>query len=547
MNPLFNEGTAPHSTSDRADEYPQFPESAGRLRIVILVLIALATLMVSALVWMQTWHIGIAGEWRWPYFLQPESGVAAVPALFLCALMAVTVAVFLRRGLSEKRSEIIAVSLCAALSLGIILETAQAVPATPYDAYNSIVASWAGGYYAEAVHVSDMGAYLKDYARMIPQLRVRDPYGTVRFRGHIADHPAGPVVFHWAVNRALDHWPAAARWFTPASADKLIADDSKVAPITPRQYAEQRYVWQRLSDGEFAGIWASALLFRLGYWLALIPVYLLVRDACSREAALLALALTALIPSLHLFSPYPDLLLPLFAVAAFYAWRRALRRGSVVWAALSGAIAVVGLLWSMSLLAAVALIGAYSLLVAWRGAVEGRGAPSRSGWLRATFGWAAGFLISSLLPTLLFGYDAWSVWRTCLAQHATFAGGSYWAWTLFNPVEFAVFAGLPTFLLLMVAAAVDFRRWWPERRRQALSSLPWALLVVLAALNFSGKNLGEVARLWMFLMPFAAAAGACALDSLDGKRGWIAAAVLALAAVQLMVFRLSLNVFGLET
>ena len=45
----------------------------------------------------------------------------------------------------------------------------------------------------------------------------------------------------------------------------------------------------------------------------------------------------------------------------------------------------------------------------------------------------------------------------------------------------------------------------------------------------------------------AAAAGACALASLDGKRGWIAAAVLALAAVQLMVFRLSLNVFGLET
>ena len=222
----------------------------------------------------------------------------------------------------------------------------------------------------------------------------------------------------------------------------------------------------------------------------------------------------------------------------------------MAWAALSGAIVVVGLLWSMSLLATVALIGAYSLLVAWRGAVEGRGGPGRSGWLRATFGWAAGFLISSLLPTLLFGYDVWSVWRTCLSQHATFAAHfprSYWAWTLFNPVEFAVFAGLPAFLLLMVAAAADFRRWWPERRRRALSSLPWALLVVLAALNFSGKNLGEVARLWMFLMPFAAAAGACALASLDGKRGWIAAAVLALAAVQLMVFRLSLNVFGLET
>jgi hypothetical protein len=407
-----------------------------------------------------------------------------------------------------------------ALALGIILETAQANPEAPYDVYNSIVAPWAGGYYVESVRVTDMGAYLKNYVGMISRLEVND-----KIRGHIADHPAGPVVFHWAVNRTLDSWPAAAHWVIPPGANKLSG----------------------LSDGEFAGIWASAFLFRLSYWLTLILIYLLVREMHSREAGLLALALSALIPSLHLFSPYPDLLLPLFTVAAFYAWHRALRRGSIAWAALSGAIVVVGLLWSMSLLATVALIGAYSLLVAWRGAVEGRGGPGRSGWLRPTFGWAAGFLISSLLPTLLFGYDVWSVWKTCLSQHATFAlhfPRSYWAWTLFNPVEFAVFTGLPAFLLLTVTAAVDFRRWWPERGRQALSSFPWALLAVLAALNFSGKNLGEVARLWMFLMPFAAAAGACALVVLDGRKGWFAALVLALAAVQLTVFRLSLNTFN---
>ncbi|MGD1002099.1 MAG: glycosyltransferase family 39 protein [Candidatus Brocadiia bacterium] len=546
VNPLFNDGTAAPSPSNRADECPPFPQSAGPLRIALLALVALSTLLVSALVWTQAWHIGIAREWQWLYFPRPESCAAGVPTLFLCALMAAVVAVFLRRGLSEKRSEVLAAGLCAALSLGIILETAQAVPTAPYDAYNSIVAPWAGGYYAEAVHVSDMGAYLKDYAGMIPRLRVDDP-----IRGHIADHPAGPVVFHWAVNRALDHWPAAARWFTPAGADEVINLGGRGGPATStwRRVAGQLARWN-LSDGQFAGIWASALLFRLGFWLALILVYLLVRDICSRETALLALALSALIPSLHLFSPYPDLLFPLFAVAALYSWRRALRRGSVAWAALSGAIVVAGLLWSMALLAAVALIGAYSLLAAWRGAVEGCGGPGRGGWLRAICGWAAGFLGCALLPALYFEYDVWSVWRTCLSQHATFAAlfpRSYWAWTLFNPVEFAIFAGLPAFLLLLATMAMDFRRWWPERRRRALSSLPWALLIVLAALNFSGRNLGEVARLWMFLMPFGAAAGACALVSLDGKRGWIAGAVLALAAVQLMVFRLSLNVFGLET
>ena len=41
MNPPFNEGTAPHSPSDRPDECPRFPEPAGPLRIAILVLIAI--------------------------------------------------------------------------------------------------------------------------------------------------------------------------------------------------------------------------------------------------------------------------------------------------------------------------------------------------------------------------------------------------------------------------------------------------------------------------------------------------------------------------
>jgi hypothetical protein len=344
----------------------------------------------------------------------------------------------------------------------------------------------------------------------------------------------------------MDRWPSVARRLTPADADDIAGYDREGRPISQRIIAES-LARQRLSEGQFAGIWASALLFRLGYWLALLLVYLSVREMHSREAGLLALALSALIPSLHLFSPYPDLLFPLFAVGAFYAWRRALCGGSATWAALSGGILVVGLLWSLSLVVALALLVAYTAFTAWQGAVSGEVQCRPRGWLRVTLGWAGGFAICSLLPTLLFGYDVYGVWRTCLSQHGSFAvlfPRPYWAWTLFNPVEFVTFTGVPISVLLGVAIVTDFRRWWPERRRRAPCALPWALLGVLAALNFSGKNLGEVARLWMFLMPFAAASGALMLAGLDCRRGWFAGLVLALAAVQLAVFRLSLDVFG---
>ena len=158
------------------------------------------------------------------------------------------------------------------------------------------------------------------------------------------------------------------------------------------------------------------------------------------------------------------------------------------------------------------------------------------------------FLISTLLPTLLFGYDVWAVWWNCLSQHADFAvlfPRSYVAWVLFNPVEFAVFTGVPVCLLMLLSAAKDARLWLRHPRDTALSILPWALLGVLAALNLSGKNLGEVARLWMFLMPFAAVSAAASLVELDGRRGWVAAGVLLLAGVQLVAFRMTLDGLGI--
>jgi hypothetical protein len=273
-------------------------------------------------------------------------------------------------------------------------------------------------------------------------------------------------------------------------------------------------------------------------------VYFIGREVVSREAGIVAVALTALIPSLHLFGPYPDQLFPLFAIGALYAWQRALRVGSAVWAAAAGVALVIGLLWSLSLLAAAAAIAGWSILTAWNAWRAGDG-PSRRAWLKSFSGLAAGILVASLLPMALLGYDTWQVWKICLSQHATFAvlfPRSYGSWTLFNPVEFAVFVGLPSFTLWAVAAGLDLDGW-RQRKRADIVSLPaWTLFGVLFALNLSGKNLGEVARLWMFLMPLAALAGAGVLAGLDRRSGWLAGLVLVLGTTQLIVFRLSLNV-----
>lgn len=507
-----------------------------RARAILLGVIAALTLLVVALVGLRWWEIGIPGDWQWQYYAQPTEWLFAMPPLFIAGVLVLAVVIVLRNDLRRIQHEAAAFLIVMGLSLAFILNLGGNGPKFEYEALDSIVATWSGGYYAEATtRAPELRPYLSRYNGYIRQLSVKDPV-----QGHIADHPAGPVVFHWTLNRALDAAPGLARAFTPRTIDSL-ADESRA--MTWRQYA-QNLARRSLTAGQIAGIWASAFIFRLGYWLALVPLYFLVRESCSREAGIVAVAFGALVPSLHLFGPYPDQLFPLFTMTALYAWHRALRRGSLAWGAVSGAVTVLGLLWSLSLLAAMAVLGFYTLFRVWHD-WRAPGEPGLRRWWRAIPGWVAGFLICSLLPVVLFGYDTFGVWKTCLTQHATFADQfqrSYASWTLFNPVEFAVFTGLPIFGLLVVTAVVDARRWWRDRRTTP-ALLPWVLIGVLAALDLSGKNLGEVARLWMFLMPLAAASAAGALVGLDRHRGWTAGIILALTAAQAVVFRLSLNVF----
>ena len=528
-------------------------ETRTRWQTAFLSFVVAATLAVCILVGGKYWKIGIAGEWQWEYYKASIAWLNAAPAILMSLVLGAVIIFWLRRRLSRPLHEVVALAVCLALALGIILDIGKSGPSGEYEAVPVTASPWIGGYFGEAVWVKDMGTYLDQYTERISGLEVNEPYG------HLADHPAGPVLFHWLVNRTMEALPSLARRFIPRDPE---------AYGRLRAMVESRpLVGRKLSDGEFAGIWAAAFLFRIGYWLALLPLYLITREMYSKEAGLLAVVLAALIPSLHLFGPYPDQLFPVIALAAFYTWMRAIKRRSIIWAAVSACLLSIGLFWSMAFLALIALLGMAALLMAWKelltldsGKVAAgaghAGTLSRSrwqafawcGWIRVCAGWTAAMAACALLPILFFGYDVIGVWRICLSQHANFAvlfPRSYVQWTLFNPLEFALFTGIPAFLLMLLAAVMDARRWRREWGGVAPAVLPWALLSVLVVLNFSGKNLGEVSRLWMFLMPFAAVSAGATLYDLDRGRGWVAACILLTTMIQLVVFRLSLDVMGI--
>jgi hypothetical protein len=174
----------------------------------------------------------------------------------------------------------------------------------------------------------------------------------------------------------------------------------------------------------------------------------------------------------------------------------------------------------------------------------------------------AGFVLPALASKVFLDYDVVEVWRTCFSKHAVFARyfpRTYWKWALFGPVELALFMGVPLACLTAwraarqgwkgLAPSLPAQRGLPDQRglpaqAEKFDVLLWSFIAVVIVLDVSGKSLGEVGRLWMFLMPLGAVASAAEVSEWPSPTSAFGV-LMALMSLQLFCFRILLNVFGI--
>jgi len=394
---------------------------------------------------------------------------------------------------------------------------------------------WVSGYFQAAR--DDVGddwtalrGFLADYPAYIQRLPMLDNMI------HVGQHPPGGVVFYWLQLRVLEGSPALTARLLRAGQALTVgdADALKLAGIQMEAY-------------ELAAVWSSYFALSLLCALTVAPVYALGRLMGGRAGAVAAVGLYITTPSMYLFSPHVDQLHLFLSASVCALWAYGLRHRSGWRCGLAGLGLGICLWVSLHFVALGAVCVLSALVWGWGCGTDVRTRVSVCFWPCL---WLSGGLTLVVAAQYIgFSHNVFHVWWICLSKHETFYDHfprTYWKWILVNILEFGLFLGVASVCLWVVSLARAIPRLLRRGRPSAGAAVSLAAALVLLLLNFSGKNLSEVARLWMFLMPVAAAAGGEALarrGRLDWW-GWVWVAV-ATQFVQVVAFRLRSDVFSI--
>ncbi|MFN7768133.1 MAG: hypothetical protein ACK5UC_13095 [Planctomycetaceae bacterium] len=442
-------------------------------------------------VWNTDLPLGIPGEWVWPRIESPEPFVwrLVIPALVgLIYLGFVWRAGEAAEAWSTSR---LAVNLAILVGLGFVwLGSLQQACPEGYDLGKSAWVLYypkSSGYFTEArAHQHDLPDYLAHYEEVVAE-------GDVLHQG---THPPGLILAFSALLRTVERWPALIlllRETEPASVSRSFDELQALS----RQSPAGGGAGAPLTPADRAVLWWALLLVQAGAALTVVPLYDLARRTTqSRTSAFLAAALWPVVPALAMFIPKSDALFPLWTCGLTWTALRAASsppRRACGWGLLTGMLFALGMLLSLAMLACGCCATLAAVVLRRQ---QGRPVLDPAS-LSALGGAVVGFGGTTALLGKSLGCSLPTIWWWNYRNHAGFYAQyprTWWKWLAEGPVELAWAAGLP---LAWGACAEAVHRV----RERSWSSPLAAFGFTWGVLWLTGKNRGEAARLWLFLIP----------------------------------------------
>ena len=494
-------------------------------RRVTAIALGLASAVAVGVLWGTDWPLGVPGQWTWeriPYGESNRFGSLLGAFQALLSVVAVVLAGWAGERLMPRprhgqlpRAGVPAVCLIGLIFTGFLSQ--QLLQQSLPPGYGIERSPWvlyypgSSGYYFEARRVTSMENFRERYLGVLT-----DP-SPHRRTLHLGTHPPGLFLFHLGVRESCRR--------IPVLRDTLLSWQ----PTSVRRAGTTILEGGRpIPPVDTAALWLAALMTQLAAVATAIPLYGLVRIDHPHRTAWRASVLWMLVPAVTIFLPKSDCLYPFVAVTATWLWWSSLRGGQRWRAVLAGLVVTLGLSLSLAFLPAFALAAILSLNIAVRDSWSGR---KYLGWCVAS---ATGAAIPILACWVLTEINLVSAWWHNFQNHAAFYDQpenprSYLPWLGVNLIEATLAVGIP--LSGLTAAGLMARL---RHKALTMSAPGWACLVTWGMLWLSGKNMGEAARLWLLLLPWACWVSAMALDRLR-QQDWLlllaCQAVLAAATV----------------
>jgi hypothetical protein len=447
-------------------------------------------------------------EWRWAYAIPGRPARHVIPALTLLTYVVVTLFWGARLAKAERPSRRAVWAFLALVWLAVSVIQASLLAAESPDILRPLfyrtVSAGASGVFSVGSTVGDAADFLRRYPELMPTFPV-----------HPQRYPPGLPLLFYLARRPMEALPGL----------------SDTIGFRLRLYQCHDLNLMRLSNATIATA-ALQMALPLLSGLVVFPLYGLARRIGGRRTAVWTVALYPLVPSFALWSARWDQFYPLLAVTAWYLFHVGLTQSRRSALLAAGVVLSCASLLSFGLLAILMPMGFWALF--WL--LANRDDRHWGQLLMDALIFGAGLAFLWVLYQLAFGTGFTGIWRVSMRYHLGLTR-SYWTWLGYHLYDFFSFLGLPLGLLFLVASLMAVRDLRGGRRVQAL---PLAVGLGLLLLDLSGTARGEVARVWLFLTPFATLAAACGLSQLYHRRHL--ALIATLLAAQLLTFNAFLRV-----
>ena len=409
-------------------------------------------------------------EWRWEYFFVNTLDRIYFPLGVILILLGIFLYAERNKIVTKKYASIyllLLVVLFFSLEMGVLFFSRAGIPVL----LNRIISPTLNSYFTASLVIQDIPAFLHTYNNYILHLE-----------HHAQTHPPSAMLFFYMVKQIVGLFPVFIDF---------------VNTLKP-SHEDVASLWNSLKPIDKTTALTSAFLIPLLSCLTIIPVYLTTQIMYGSRVALRSVMIFIFFPSMMFFIPINDAFLPLFSATSLYLMVKGIYENKLILLFLSGIVLFAGASFTLlflPLLLFFFLFFTYTLYL--------RKSLQFKKYIVKGCAFVVGFFLPAIVIYMTYKFNFLEMIHVIMSNAPHMNSRSYTLWIFYNLYDFFIFSGIPVTVAFLLLLKNELKKVLKKKWKH-VDSLFISFFLFLLVLNFSGTTRGEVARIWLPLLPFLA-------------------------------------------